>query len=144
MVEFSTLLSDERATIDFGQAIAASIELPTVIYLEGELGSGKTTLSRGLIRALGVDGAIKSPTYTLVEPYTSALGNIYHFDLYRLKDPEELFALDWDDAIADGLCLIEWPDKAGAYLPEKRIDIEIRTSDNDDTQRHLSIKDKRT
>ena len=107
------------------------------IYLDGDLGTGKTTLVRGLIRALGHDGAVKSPTFTLVEPYQIGEKNIYHFDLYRLSDPEELEYMGLRDYfVPDSLCLVEWPDKGQRMLPDADLVLKLR---HDGTSRDVSV-----
>ena len=101
------------------------------IFLAGELGAGKTTLTRGLVKAYGHEGAVKSPTYTLVEPYEFGDGNIYHFDLYRLSDPEEVEFLGVEDYFAStNLCVIEWAEKGDGFLPRPDIKIDITIEGN--------------
>ena len=101
-----------------------------VVFLQGDLGAGKTTFVRYWLRALGITGAIKSPTYTLVEPYQTAKKPVYHFDLYRLHAPEELDLLGFQDYVADAgaLILIEWPCKAGYLQPTPSICLDINMS----------------
>lgn len=129
--DFTLDLADEAATIDFGTALAKAIVPNLTIYLHGDLGAGKTTLVRGLLHGLGYVGKVKSPTYTLVEPYEmldshSARLNLYHFDLYRFNDEEEWEAAGFRDYFnPDSVCLIEWPEKAAQVLPEPDIEISF-------------------
>ncbi len=107
------------------------------IYLDGDLGTGKTTLVRGLIRALGHEGAVKSPTFTLIEPYQIGTKNIYHFDLYRLSDPEELEYMGLRDYfIPESLCLVEWPEKGGRMLPSPDLLLKLT---HDSTSRDVTV-----
>lgn len=132
MSEGQILLADTAATERAGEALASLLrELPGgMIHLEGELGAGKTTLSRALLRALGVQGAVKSPTYTLVEPYEVAGRRVLHLDLYRLADPEELYGLGvLDEAPPAAWWLVEWPQRGGALLPAADVVLHLQHLD---------------
>lgn len=121
----------ESAMEQVGRWLAATLGTPLVIYLEGGLGAGKTTLSRGILRGKGHTGSVKSPTYTLVEPYSLADCNVYHFDLYRLSDPDELEWLGIREYFTPGsLCLIEWPQNGLGVLPNPDIKLTIEKSES--------------
>lgn len=131
-------IADEAAMLGLGKALASTAPLLRLVFLRGDLGVGKTTLCRSLIRAMGHSGSVKSPTFTLVEPYACASKNIYHFDLYRLNDPEELEFLGIRDYINDhSLCLIEWPERGDSILPKPDLDITMRISSK---KRELSLQ----
>ena len=136
-------LEDEASMEAFGATLAEFIQNDGLITLSGNLGAGKTTLTRGFIHAIGHEGAVKSPTYTLVEPYDINGRSIIHFDLYRLSDPEEFEFLGFRDYL-DGstLCLIEWPEKAKKFLPEPDLAISIKVVKNGRQLSWQSFSDK--
>jgi tRNA threonylcarbamoyladenosine biosynthesis protein TsaE len=130
-VPFLTLnLADEAQTLELGARIGAWLSAGDFLALTGPLGAGKTTLARGLIRAFVCEDVdVPSPTFTLLQTYTQRPDtgdglDLFHFDLYRLKDAEEVWELGWED-ITDAIALVEWPDKAGRHLPDDRLDIVL-------------------
>lgn len=132
------LLADEAATVKMGNVIAESVALGSTIFMHGDLGAGKTTMSRGIIQGLGHEGRVKSPTYTLVEPYEMPHASVYHFDLYRLADPEELEYMGFRDYFNDkAVCIIEWPEKGEHFLPKADIELYLTYADE---QREISFK----
>lgn len=130
--QLSLFLHDEAATVAVGQKLGTVMAEGGVIFLTGTLGAGKTTLTRGVLKSFGHTGAVKSPTYTLVEPYDfsadqqGAEQKVYHFDLYRLADPEELEYMgirEYFDGRA--LCIVEWPNKGEGFLPVADITLSL-------------------
>lgn len=119
-------LVDEEAQVAFGAALGKALGFHGLVFLEGDLGAGKTTLSRGVMRGLGVNGAIKSPTYTLVESYQQGGIRVNHFDLYRLADPEELEFMGARELFDEGsLQLVEWPSRGEGWLPSPDLIVTI-------------------
>jgi tRNA threonylcarbamoyladenosine biosynthesis protein TsaE len=113
-------LPDEATTEQLGATLAGRLRIGDVVGLTGELGAGKTTLARAILRAAADDRRliVPSPTFTLVEVYDTPRGPYWHFDLYRLEKPEQIYELGWEEALADGISLIEWPERLGPLLPK--------------------------
>ena len=120
-------LVGEDATLEFAAKLAVICQPSLIIHLQGDLGSGKTTFARGFINKLGHSGNVKSPTFTIVESYDLERARVYHYDLYRLKDPLELEYIGIRELVGepDVMCLIEWPERGGALLPAADLVISL-------------------
>ena len=128
-------IQSEEAMTELGRNIASSLSPSDIICLYGDLGVGKTFLTRSIIQSLcGEDVIVPSPTFTLAQPYSTPLGMLHHFDLYRIEDSEELMDIGWEDALNEGICMIEWPEKAGVYLPMNYTKITLKKSDKEKRQ----------
>lgn len=139
-----TLLLDLDSLVRHAEGLAAGLAPGDVIALWGDLGAGKTTFARALIRARAAAcgrriDEVPSPTFTLVQTYDLPTGDIWHFDLYRLAAPDEVFELGIEDALAGGIALIEWPARLGPLLPARRIDVELSFTD-DPSMRAVAIR----
>jgi tRNA threonylcarbamoyladenosine biosynthesis protein TsaE len=131
MQHFKAYLADESATAAFGAALARALAPGLVIYLQGDLGAGKTALTRALLRACGHQGTVKSPTYTLAEPYRIALHGepveVIHYDLYRMASPEEFLDAGFrEDFNGHNICIVEWPEKGEPVLPPPDVQVDLR------------------
>ena len=122
-------LEDEAATAALGARIAAGLTSGDAVLLSGDLGAGKTALARSILRARGVTEHVPSPTFTLVQAYDTPGLTVRHFDLYRLKTASELNELGFEDALADGAVLVEWPERAARYLPGDALAVTLTTLD---------------
>ena len=120
-------LPNEQATEALGATLAARLKPGDVVGLKGDLGAGKTTLARAIIRAAADDPdlIVPSPTFTLVEVYDTPRGSYWHFDLYRLEQPEQVFELGWEEARADGVALVEWAERLGPLMPADRLAVSL-------------------
>lgn len=140
---FETRLRNEAATTGLGAEIATCVQQGDVIWLCGPLGAGKTTFARGFIQAslrlseaTATETEIPSPTFTLVQTYETTQGTIWHFDLYRIESPNEVYELGIEEALDTGISLIEWPEKASEILPLNRLEIRLSFSGS---ERHVKI-----
>ena len=126
MKDLKILLSNEKNTLDLGENISAHLTEGLLIFLKGDLGAGKTTLARGIIKSLGYVGSVKSPTYSLIEQYEFDMFTLNHFDLYRFTNPNEWSSSGFQEYINNNdVTLIEWPEKSAEFLPKPDLEIEL-------------------
>ena len=129
MPSLTRFLPAESDTLAFGAALAPHLQGGMVVYLTGELGAGKTTLARGILRGLGYTGRVKSPSYAIVEPYSFSRLYLYHFDFYRFVKPEEFEEAGFREQFnPDSVCIVEWPEKAAGFVHAADIKIRIKAS----------------
>ena len=141
----SRLDRDSRFTIhelrDWGRRLGEELEAPAVVTLEGELGSGKTTLAQAICAGVGIRDNVTSPTFALVNQYESGDATVYHLDLYRLRGPEDLTNLGWDDIVnSDSIVLIEWPERAADRVPPNAVRIKLEHIAGDESHRRLTVR----
>jgi tRNA threonylcarbamoyladenosine biosynthesis protein TsaE len=124
-------LANEEATLGLGRKLAQSLEPGMLVKLRGSLGAGTTTLARGMLRGLGFEGRVKSPTYSLVELYELSRLDLYHFDFYRFEDPHELIESGLQDAFNEtNVCIVEWPERAGKLLPVADLEVALSMAES--------------
>lgn len=133
-------VENEQGTRDLAAALAPFVKKGDVITLTGDLGAGKTAFTRALVNALSADNEdVPSPTFTLVQTYELAGFSLWHFDLYRISFPEEVFELGWDEALGNAVSVIEWPGRLGSLLPADRLEIEISMIPDKETARRIFL-----
>ncbi len=132
----------EQETADFASDFAQNLKSGDVVFLHGDLGMGKSVFARSVVRNLCGDDdlAVPSPTFTLVQHYDGCDFSVSHFDLYRLTDPEEIYEIGWEDALSDGVALVEWPERLGRLRPLKCIEITFSSSHDDANKRFIKIE----
>lgn len=135
------LSQSEDDTITIARDLAAEIKPRDVLFLHGTLGMGKTVFARALIRELCGDETLEvvSPTFTLVQTYEARDCDVHHYDLYRIEDADEIFALGWEDSLNEAITIVEWPERLGPYQPASRLDITLANADNDKDHREILI-----
>ncbi len=123
----ATSVSDLKPVCEYLKALTSENR---IVLFSGEMGAGKTTLIKQFCKHLGIDDEVSSPTFSLVNEYASAIGPVYHFDLYRIRSEEELFDIGYEDYFFSGyLCLVEWPEMASGLIPEEHVMVNIRVTD---------------
>ena len=141
---YTMLSRSEDETIAFAQTLAKDLNSGDILLLHGDLGMGKTVLSRAIIRSICADEAMEvpSPTITLVQNYDSTLRMLWHFDLYRLCEPSEIYEIGWEEALSggDGITIVEWPERLGDLLPEQAINLYISPVEGQSDSRLIEVK----
>ena len=130
---------NEQDTVDFAEKFASSLSIGDIIVLTGELGSGKTKFVQGVLKYFNMEDEISSPTFTIVNEYTSGKANVYHFDVYRLEDSYEFYAMGGDEYFSKGICLIEWGEMIEDILPKPYIKIIFSKDEENSNYRKLEI-----
>ena len=130
---------NEQDTIDFAEKFASSLSVGDIVVLTGELGSGKTKFVQGVLKHFNMEDEISSPTFTIVNEYTSDKTNVYHFDVYRLEDSDEFYAMGGDEYFSKGICLIEWGEMIEDILPKPYIKIIFSKEEGNSNYRKLEI-----
>jgi tRNA threonylcarbamoyladenosine biosynthesis protein TsaE len=147
MIPFDVFKSfSEADTIHLAEICARDIQPHDILLLEGDLGSGKSFFTRALIRSVLQDSSliVPSPTFTLLQTYEGPKGPVFHYDLYRLKDPEEIFDLGWEDSLAQGMVIVEWPDRLGPYLPRESLALKFENQAGTEDARKITLTDTRS
>lgn len=135
------MILTERELVRWGERIGVEVDPPLFLALRGPLGAGKSVLARAVARGAGVEGLLPSPTFNLMFRYEGATADVVHVDLYRIRDPEELKELGWEELCAgDEVLLVEWPERAGGRLPADRWEIEMRTPDGTSEMREVMVR----
>ena len=132
---------DEPALLALGARLAGRLPAGSILWLEGELGAGKTTLARGIVRARGADQGATSPTFALSHRYLTSRGPVFHVDCYRFRDEEEASALDWSELVSGDLLIIEWPDRGGSWVPPATHRLRLGHLENPDLREVVIVPD---
>lgn len=134
--------NSESSTVEIAAALAGEITAPALVFLHGPLGAGKSVFARSFIRTLTGDPHldVPSPTFTLVQTYDTPAAALWHFDLYRLKDPEEIYELGWEEALDGNIVLVEWPERLGALAPKNAVHVTITPAKGAPEKRVIEIK----
>ncbi|MBI1300927.1 MAG: tRNA (adenosine(37)-N6)-threonylcarbamoyltransferase complex ATPase subunit type 1 TsaE [Alphaproteobacteria bacterium] len=132
----------EEETITVARAFAQNLKLGDIVLMHGDLGVGKSVFCRAIIHELCCNGNmdVPSPTFTLVQTYDFEGGEIWHFDLYRLSDPSEIYELGWEEAVSNAIVLVEWPSRLGNLKPDAYIDVTLKQTDGEENRREIEVQ----